>query len=68
MAELHVVGQILGAVGFPSQNLFCKVRLLTLFTTPAPSLHSTLLTYLPRRPSPQAELFPVYIPARSGAW
>lgn len=27
MAELHVVGQILGAFGFPSQNLFCKVRL-----------------------------------------
>lgn len=24
MAELHVVGQILGAFGFPSQNLFCK--------------------------------------------
>ena len=26
MAELHVVGQILGGTGFPSQNIFCKVR------------------------------------------
>lgn len=25
MAELHVVGQVLGASGFNSQNLFCKV-------------------------------------------
>ena len=24
MAEVHVIGQILGGTGFPSQNLFCK--------------------------------------------
>lgn len=26
MAELHVVGEIVGAVGFEDRNLFCKVR------------------------------------------
>ncbi len=25
MAELHIIGQLLGASGFPSQSLFCKV-------------------------------------------
>lgn len=25
MAELHIVGQILGGSGFTSQNIFCKV-------------------------------------------
>lgn len=24
MAEVHVIGEIAGASGFPSQNLFCK--------------------------------------------
>uniref|UniRef100_V9LKN7 B9 domain-containing protein 2 n=1 Tax=Callorhinchus milii TaxID=7868 RepID=V9LKN7_CALMI len=24
MAELHIIGQITGASGFPQQNLFCK--------------------------------------------
>lgn len=26
MAELHVVGQVLGATGFQGQSIFCKVR------------------------------------------
>lgn len=26
MAELHIVGQILGGSGFPTQNIFCKVN------------------------------------------
>lgn len=26
MAELHVVGEIVGAAGFEDRNLFCKVR------------------------------------------
>lgn len=26
MAELHVVGEIVGAMGFQEKNLFCKVR------------------------------------------
>ena len=26
MAELHVVGEIVGAMGFEDRNLFCKVR------------------------------------------
>ena len=29
MAELHVVGEIVGAMGFEDRNLFCKVRHLT---------------------------------------
>ncbi len=29
MAELHVVGQLVGASGFPSQDLFCKWSLVT---------------------------------------
>jgi len=24
MAEMHVIGQLVGASGFPSQSLFCK--------------------------------------------
>ena len=28
MAELHVIGQVLGGSGFQSHNLFCKVTLL----------------------------------------
>jgi hypothetical protein len=28
MAELHVIGQVLGATGFPGHSIFCKVRLL----------------------------------------
>ena len=26
MAELHIVGEIVGASGFEERNLFCKVR------------------------------------------
>lgn len=26
MAELHVIGQVLGASGFPGYSVFCKVR------------------------------------------
>ena len=28
MAELHIVGEIVGASGFEERNLFCKVRRL----------------------------------------
>jgi hypothetical protein len=30
MAELHVIGQVLGASGFEGHSIFCKVSLRTL--------------------------------------
>ena len=34
MAELHIVGEIVGAVGFEDRNLFCKVRAWPVAPTP----------------------------------
>jgi len=43
MAELHIVGEIVGAVGFEDKNLFCKVRQCT-----APPLPVTRHTHTAR--------------------
>lgn len=39
MAEVHVVGQLVGATGFKERNLFCKVRVVRSPGPPLPRSH-----------------------------
>jgi hypothetical protein len=38
MAEVHVIGQLVGATGFKERNLFCKVRVVCPLCTRSCSL------------------------------
>ena len=46
MAELHVVGEIVGAMGFEDRNLFCKVR-------PRPVSRERSRPHVPPAPPPR---------------